>query len=63
MVGRVTPNSWAMCSTVGSLPVGAFFVVHFPGEFYLAGAEFWFLAAGPASSPGCGQAITGAFGH
>lgn len=42
---------------VGSLPVGAFFFIHFPGKFYLARSEFGFLGAGPAPRPGCGQTI------
>lgn len=48
---------------VGTFPVGAFFVVHFAGQPDLAGAEFWFLPAGPAPRTGGGEPVAGPFGH
>ena len=48
---------------VGTFAVGAFFVIHFLGKPDLAGAEFWFLPAGPPTRPSSGEAVAGTFGH
>ncbi len=55
MVGRVTPNSVAICATVCAFALVVGRVVHLPGQGYLAGAEFGFLAAGaPADARAAG---------
>lgn len=64
MVGPVTPNSLAICSTVWArFFVWSLFLVHFACQFELAGSEFWFLSAGASACPGCGESVAGAFGH
>jgi hypothetical protein len=40
MVGRVTPNSSAICWTVSAFSVLVGFFVHLPGECNLAGLEY-----------------------
>ena len=48
---------------VGAFSVCPLFLVHFAGQFDLAGSEFWFLSAGASACPGCGESVAGAFGH
>ena len=64
MVGRVTPNSAAIWSTVyRRLPCSSSSSYIAWASWTLPWPEFGFLAAGASAGAGCGQPVAGAFGH